>query len=116
MFSKPTFFTQKIIPLLVAITLASCTNTPKVAEQIKAAKDPHSYANFDQVRVTHLDWDAQIDVPKKHIEATEELTIEQVQPGEELVLDSKGIEIKSIAVAPSNKKYTPSTWELGTKD
>lgn len=116
MFSTPAVFTQKIIPLLVVVALASCTNSPKVAEQIKVPKDPHSYANFEQVRVTHLDWDAQIDVPKKHIEATEELTIEQVQPGEELVLDSKGIEIKSVAIASSSKKYSPSTWKLGAKD
>ena len=117
MFSKPAVFTQKIIPLLVAVALTSCTNSPKeVAEKIQVAKDPHSYANFDQVRVTHLDWDALIDVPKKLIEATEELTIEQIQPGEELVLDSKGIEIKSIAVAPTDKKYATTTWKLDAND
>jgi leukotriene-A4 hydrolase len=83
-----------------------------------AQKDPHSYSNFDQVRVTHLHWDAFVDVPQKSIVATEELTIEQVQnqKSDKLVLDLNGIRITSIEISSKNRQYQKTIWSLGKQD
>lgn len=109
------------ISILFSLALASssCNQSAEKAKlEIPAIyeKDPHSFANIDQLRVTDLAWDAFIDVKNRKIEASEELTIEQVLSSEVLILDTKGQEIKSVAIASKDKKFTPAKWEFGAVD
>lgn len=118
MFTSAVFHLKKTLPLLLILALTACKQTePAPEKNIQQQRaDPHSYANFEQVQVTHLEWDALVDVPQKSITATEVLHIEQLQQSEQLVLDCKALNVKSVAIAPANKKYSTSTWELGPKD
>ena len=68
--------------------------------------DPHSYAHPDQARVTHLDWEAEVDFENKRIEATATWTLETGPESEEIVFDTYGLDITAVeaddAVVPYN--------------
>ncbi|MFC4526189.1 M1 family metallopeptidase [Dyella halodurans] len=61
------------------------------------AADPHSFAQPDQVRVTHLDLDLKIDFPQKQLDGKATLTLEWKNPkATSLVLDTRDLKIASI--------------------
>ena len=87
------------------------------------AADPHSYAQPDQVRVTHLDLDLKVDFPHKQLDGKATLKLDWKDPkAQSLVLDTRDLKIASIeAVDAAGKtsalKYAlaPSDKELGSK-
>lgn len=79
-------------------------------------RDKFSYANFDEVRVTHvaLDLDAHFD--EKVLEGTATLDIERLKPEtDRLVLDTNDLMIKSVE-ARAGGEWVPATINLGTDD
>ncbi len=61
------------------------------------AADPHSFAQPDQVRVTHLDLDLKIDFPQKQLDGKATLTLDWKNPkATSLVLDTRDLKIASI--------------------
>jgi leukotriene-A4 hydrolase len=87
------------------------------------ANDPHSYAQPDQVVVTHLDLDLKIDFPHKQLDGVATLKLDWKNPkAPALVLDTRALSIASVdAVDASGKtqalKYTlaAADKELGSK-
>jgi aminopeptidase N len=87
------------------------------------ANDPHSYAQPDQVVVTHLDLDLKIDFPHKRLDGVATLKLDWKNPrAPALVLDTRDLKIASVeAVDASGKaralKYAlaPADKELGSK-
>ncbi|MET3653660.1 M1 family metallopeptidase [Dyella japonica] len=87
------------------------------------AADPHSYAQPDQVRVTHLDLDLKVDFPHQQLDGKATLKLDWKDPkAQSLVLDTRDLKIASIeAVDAAGKtsalKYAlaPSDKELGSK-
>lgn len=61
------------------------------------AADPHSFAQPDQVRVTHLDLDLKIDFQQKQLDGKATLTLDWKNPkATSLVLDTRDLKIASI--------------------
>ena len=87
------------------------------------AADPHSYAQPDVVRVTHLDLDLKVDFTKRELDGQATLKLDwKTSKAQDLVLDTRDLKIASIeAVAPDGKtsplKYAmaPRDKELGSK-
>ena len=87
------------------------------------AADPHSYAQPEQVRVTHLDLDLKLDFPHKQLDGRATLKLEWTNlKAASLVLDTRDLKIASVegidaAGKASALKYAlaPSDKELGSK-
>ena len=57
---------------------------------------PHSHARPDQVKLKHLHLDSKVDFDTKRISGTATLTLERTDPQAPLLLDSHGLEIRSV--------------------
>ena len=87
------------------------------------ANDPNSYAQPDQVVVTHLDLDLRIDFPHKQLDGVATLKLDWKNPqAPTLVLDTRDLRIASIDAVDSDGrtralKYalSPADRELGSK-
>ncbi|MBV8518735.1 MAG: M1 family metallopeptidase [Acidobacteria bacterium] len=76
--------------------------------------DPHSYARPDEVRVTHLALDLDVDFAKKQLAGTAALTIQRTRPNAStLTLDTHDLAIQSVALNPGN---VPAQFALATAD
>lgn len=81
------------------------------------AADPNSYAQPDQVRVTHLDLDLTIDFPRKQLEGSATLTLDWKNPdAPSLVLDTRDLKIATIEAIHGNGKSSPLNYVLSPRD
>ncbi|MBT2143811.1 MULTISPECIES: M1 family metallopeptidase [unclassified Rhodanobacter] len=81
------------------------------------ANDPNSYAQPDQVRVTHLDLDLTIDFPRKQLDGQATLKLDWKNPrAQSLVLDTRDLKIAKIEALGSDGKATPLTYALAPRD
>ncbi|MGF1548989.1 MAG: M1 family aminopeptidase/hydrolase, partial [Sphingomonadaceae bacterium] len=83
-----------------------------VADILPEADDVHSYAEPGEARVTHVALDLVADFEEKLLEGTAMLDIEAAEDAEEIVLDTKGLDIRAV----HNGKDVPLEWELGEED
>ena len=82
--------------LLLAITFG-CKDLPEqVYFDEMTISDPHSYAKPEEALMTHLDWKASINFDQKIIEGEAGITFTTAPEAEELILDTKGLEIHSV--------------------
>jgi leukotriene-A4 hydrolase len=98
---------NKLLLLVALGALAyGCTSVPTQESVSKhLMTDIHSYARPEESRVHHLYWEGLIDFNTRTIQATATLHLTNSDQAEELVLDTKGLEIHSVhyadgAVAP----------------
>lgn len=93
---------MKYLTLSIIIIL-TCCKTPVENKSENIRPDPHSFSVPDKARVTHLRWTANVDFNRKVINATAFWEI-QSQPGaDEIVLDTKALDIKSIVLNNEQK-------------
>lgn len=76
--------------------------------QSKLAKDPHSYSKPNEVRVTHLNWDASVDFDKKIISATATYDLMHLSNTGQVIFDTKGLKVASVSVDGK-----PAQFEIG---
>jgi leukotriene-A4 hydrolase len=106
--------------VLVACTPAAPEQAPETAgERMVApiltsgqARDYHSFARPEIARVTHVALDLNADFDARRIDGTATLDIEAAEGAQEIVLDSKGLEIASVA-SPDGAALE---WALGEGD
>ncbi|MFM7770568.1 MAG: aminopeptidase, partial [Bacteroidota bacterium] len=67
--------------------------------------DPHSAAQSN-ARVTHLNWKAKIDVELEMIFATAQYTISVKSGAEEILLDTKNLNINEVKVDGKKVKFS----------
>ncbi|MEM8962271.1 MAG: M1 family metallopeptidase [Acidobacteriota bacterium] len=90
--------------LLMLLVLAACGDTrtaaPTSDNSTPAAPmtttDPHSYANFDQVAVSHLSLDIDVDFERSVLDGTASLTLTHHADATELVLDTRDLDIHAV--------------------
>ncbi|MEO5812043.1 MAG: M1 family metallopeptidase [Rhodanobacter sp.] len=100
---------MRLLPFLALGTLI----LPLAAQ----ANDPNSYAQPDQVRVTHLDLDLKIDFSHKRLDGQATLKLEWKNPeAQSLVLDTRDLEIAKIEALGSDGKSTPLKYALAPRD
>jgi leukotriene-A4 hydrolase len=98
--------------LLSALTLGMLS-LPLVA----FATEPHSYAQPDQVRVTHLDLDLTIDFPHKKLDGVAALTLNWKDPkASTVVLDTRDLKIQRIFETYGDRAWNPLKYTLAAND
>lgn len=102
--------------LILIISISACKpeqeeNKEQNSNTMKI-DDPHSYARPQESVVKHLDWKARVDFEKKYITAKATLTIENAENAEQLILDTKDLNIDSVTLGEEGKA---TTYEVGTK-
>ncbi|MGS1015881.1 M1 family metallopeptidase [Allosphingosinicella humi] len=124
----PRFPLPPFAPALFAATtllLAACgagDRTAKVEEAASPmvanvlltpdARDIHSYARPEVARVTHVALDLRADFAAKRLAGTATLDIQAADGASEIVLDSKGLEVKAV----TGEDGKPLPWALGPVD
>jgi aminopeptidase N len=101
----------------VALAAAACARTgtepPRTAPApvltTAEARDIHSFARPEIARVTHVALDLALDFAARRVGGTATLDIEARPDAQEIVLDSKGLEIASVADGSGQ----PLGWTLG---
>ena len=81
------------------------------------ANDPNSYAQPDQVRVTHLDLDLKIDFPQRKLDGQATLKLDWKNPrAQSLVLDTRDLKIAKIEALGADGNATPLKYALAPRD
>ena len=81
------------------------------------AADPHSYAQPDQVRVTHLDLNLTIDFPRKQLDGQATLKLDWRNPqASALVLDTRDLTITRVEALDGAGKATALKYALAPRD
>ena len=78
---------------LVLLLLACLTLTPLTAEEVQ---DPSSYANVNDVRVTHMDLDLAVDFDRRVLSGSATLQIDNMTGADTLILDVWDLDIRKI--------------------
>jgi leukotriene-A4 hydrolase len=81
------------------------------------AADPHSYAQPDQVLVTHADLDLTIDFPQRQIDGQVTLKLDWKNANApSLALDTRDLQIASVEALNANGSGTPLKFALAARD
>ena len=89
--------TLNVICLLLLV-ISSCGPFEKDRKALDTdlAKDAHSYANFNDVRVSHISLDLDTDFEKNILSGWAELSIVNYRGVKELILDTRDLDIDSV--------------------
>lgn len=109
--------------LLLLPFLSGCENArlPAVDEDTTAADlaitpgvDPHSFAEFEQVRIRHLALDLRADMEAHVLKGHVVLDLDRVVPEHDrLVLDARHMEIHDVTAQREDGSYRPLSWRRG---
>lgn len=91
------------------------TEIPDEKQPIAYVKDPHSYADPENARITHLDWVASVNFEDKVISGIASLTLERKSSAKELILDTKDLEIEKVT-SGSKENGAEIAYELDNSD
>jgi aminopeptidase N len=81
------------------------------------ANDPYSYAQPDEVRVSHLDLKLKIDFPQRKLDGQATLTLDWKDPkAPTLVLDTRDLTIASVESVDDGGKTAPLKYALAPRD
>jgi leukotriene-A4 hydrolase len=101
--SKNTPPESQVTPKVETPTSASTTTD----EAMKVGKDYHSFANPEQIKVTHLGLDLTVDFQQKILSGAAELTFERLQQEDDtLILDTRALTIYSVTAEGKDIPYT----------
>ena len=81
------------------------------------AQDEHSYANADEVRISHLYLDAAISFPARSIEGFVDLDLKWATPqANALVLDTRDLRIDRVLTRNADGEWKAARFTLGSRD
>ncbi len=78
-----------------------------------AVEDPHSFSNPDDVLVTHVALDLEVDFDLQRLEGTAILNIENKTGARELLLDTRDLEILNVEISKDTNNWRVAFFELG---
>ena len=118
-----------IFTLFAASALVACQGAEApIKDNMPAAKaeaparvitkdDKFTYANYDEVRVTHVDLNLDVNFDAKVLDGIATIDFERVKPGADvLVLDTKDLLIKSVRNFANGKPESESDYEIDPAD
>ena len=121
---KPVIFT-----LFAASALAACKGADVPVKETKPAAtveptkrvitkdDKFTYANYDEVRVTHLDLNLDVNFDAKVLDGIATIDFERVKPNADmLVLDTKDLLIKSVRIFADGKPEGVTDYTMDEAD
>jgi leukotriene-A4 hydrolase len=86
------------------------------AHSIASREDPHSYADAANARVEHLDLALAVDFAHKRLTGTVDLRVQRKAGVRELFLDTRDIDVQSVAVLDGKGAATPAKFQVGARD
>ncbi len=112
------------LALLSILLLAACqgdsSNEPlEPAEewQVQTGTDPHSFSEYEKVRVEHLRLDLDADMDAHVLSGHVTLDLERIDPAHpRLVLDTRGLDIRDVTAPGSDGDHRPLSWRLGEEE
>lgn len=113
--------TMKMWTLLaLSMLLAACSGErsseplePTERWAVRTGTDPHSYSEYEKVRVEHLRLDLDADMDAHTLSGHVVLELERLDPDHaRLVLDSRGLEIRDVTAPESGGNFRPLSWRL----
>ncbi len=108
--------------LLVLVTaLSACQTdeppeplTPSETYRVEVGSDPHSFAEYDKVRITHMRLDLDADMAARTLAGHVVLDLDRPEPGfQRLVLDTRDLDIEDINAIKPDGEHLPVSWRLG---
>lgn len=97
-----------------AITLST---TLLLSPALFASQDQYSYANIDEVQVSHLYLDLQVDFDQKALSGFADLSLNwQQQNTDTLILDTRDLDIKQVYVRRADGQWRKTEFTLATRD
>ena len=100
---------SKLSILLVALPISVLGLTSNAA----AVEDPHSFSNPDDVLVTHVALDLEVDFGLHRLEGTALLNIDNKTGTRELLLDTRDLEILNVEISKDTNNWRVAFFELG---
>lgn len=108
---------------LVAVMLSGCSNDSMTGQQetladridaIKVGSDPHSHAEFEKVRIRHMQLDLTADMHRHTLAGHVVLDLERLEPAHNrLVLDTRHLDIEDVTAVEAGGDFIPLSWRLG---
>src|SRR5438874_171602 len=91
--------------------------TPTPAAPVRA-RDHHSHANPEHVRVRHVDLALDVDFGRKSLRGSATLRVERTSADRKqpLVLDSRGLRVSRVESSADGRDYGPAPFGLGKSD
>ncbi|MDT8450081.1 MAG: M1 family metallopeptidase [Wenzhouxiangellaceae bacterium] len=102
------------LAVIVLVMLAmACTPAEPPPEAIGPGPDPHSFANYEQVRIGHLELDLEADFRRRVLSGFVVLDLERTEDARRLVLDTRDLDIRDVNRVGTDGKLEPLSWRLG---
>lgn len=90
---------------------------PAVGLPPPGTADVHTFANLSEFRAQHADLSLRVDFGRKTLSGKVQLRLERLDPqADELILDTRDLDIRSVALNLSATKLVPVDWRLGPRD
>ncbi|NBD96335.1 MAG: aminopeptidase [Gammaproteobacteria bacterium] len=107
--------------LVCVVMLGGCqpdappaSQSPEPVFRIDPGPDPHSFAEFDKVRITHVSLDLRADMEQRVLEGHVLLDLDRPEPGfQRLVLDTRDLDIQDVNAVHPDGDYLPVSWRMG---
>jgi len=114
-------FKISVLAIIAISLLAACEQsappvplTPTAEFRVELGTDPHSFAEYEQVQVSHLSLDLDADMAARTLSGHVLLDLERPdQDHKRLVLDSRDLEIRDVTVVGPDGDFRPVSWRLG---
>ncbi|NDY95793.1 M1 family metallopeptidase [Wenzhouxiangella limi] len=115
------FLIRSTALLSLAVLLVGCQPdgppaalTPAPEFQVQTGSDPHSFAEYEQVRVRHLRLDLDADFSARTLSGHVLLELDRPEPGfQRLVLDTRDLDIRDVNAIQPDGQYLPVSWRFG---
>ena len=114
MLTEQHFCIVKHLFLTAAVLIAMACGTRKNAEKMKV--ENHSYSNYKEVSVSHLNLSLKVDFNKKELWGTSTLTIKNNSVANKLILDTRTLKVDHVAITDADGKSKEVTFEMGATD
>jgi leukotriene-A4 hydrolase len=87
---------------------------PSADFEVSVGTDPHSFAEYEKVRIRHMHLDLDADMNRSTLSGHVLLDLDRPEPGfQRLVLDTRDLDIRDVNVVDPNGDYMPVSWRLG---
>src|SRR5262245_18391124 len=95
----------------------SMANAGSAIDKNETSRDIHSYANPEQVRVSHVHLDLDVDFDRKALKGSSTLTLERVIAGNHpLKLDTRDLKIIKAEASSDGSVFVPAQFNMGATD
>ena len=87
------------------------------AQRIITKDDKFTYANYDEVRLTHIDLNLDVNFDAKVLDGIATLDFERIKPdADKIILDTKDLLIKSVRLFSDGEPEGPTDYNYGPAD